>query len=137
MTIREACDLVITAATHALTPVRPDVSVYVLNMGQPVKIVDLAERMIRLSGLQPGYDIEIAFTGMRPGERLNEILFATEEPTIEIGIPGVMAAKPNEPPMQALRNWIAALEQATAKDDRSTIRAVLKDAVPEFGSEAA
>jgi FlaA1/EpsC-like NDP-sugar epimerase len=109
----------------------------VLNMGQPVKIVDLAERMIRLSGLQPGYDIEIAFTGMRPGERLNEILFATEEPTIEIGIAGVMAAKPNEPPMQALRSWIAALEQATAKDDRATIRAVLKDAVPEFGSEAA
>jgi O-antigen biosynthesis protein WbqV len=137
MTIREACDLVMTAATHALTPVRPDVSVYVLNMGQPVKIVDLAERMIRLSGLQPGYDIEIAFTGMRPGERLNEILFATEEPTIEIGIAGVMAAKPNEPPMQALRKWIAALEQATAKDDRTTIRAVLKDAVPEFGSEAA
>src|SRR6267154_1472401 len=55
MTIREACDLVITAAAHALTPVRPDVSVYVLNMGQPVKIVDLAERMIRLSGLQPGH----------------------------------------------------------------------------------
>jgi O-antigen biosynthesis protein WbqV len=137
MTIREACDLVMTAATHAVTPVRPDVSVYVLNMGQPVKIVDLAERMIRLSGLQPGYDIEIAFTGMRPGERLNEILFANEEPTIEIGIAGVMAAKPNQPPMQALRNWIAALEQATAKDDRSTIRAVLKDAVPEFGSEAA
>jgi FlaA1/EpsC-like NDP-sugar epimerase len=137
MTIREACDLVMTAATHALTPVRPDVSVYVLNMGQPVKIVDLAERMIRLSGLQPGYDIEIAFTGMRPGERLNEILFATEEPTIEIGIAGVMAAKPNQPPMQALRNWIAALEQATAKDDRLTISAVLKDAVPEFGSEAA
>ena len=53
MTIREACDFVITAATHALTPVRPDVSVYVLNMGQPVKIVELAERMIRLSGLQP------------------------------------------------------------------------------------
>ena len=55
MTIREACDLVLTAATHALTPARPDVSVYVLNMGQPVKIVDLAERMIRLSGLQPGH----------------------------------------------------------------------------------
>ena len=52
MTIREACDLVLTAATHALTPARPDVSVYVLNMGQPVKIVELAERMIRLSGLR-------------------------------------------------------------------------------------
>jgi O-antigen biosynthesis protein WbqV len=136
MTIREACDLVLTASTHALAPVRPDVSVYVLNMGQPVKIVDLAERMIRLSGLQPGHDIEIVFTGMRPGERLNEILFANEEPTIEIGVAGVMAAKPNEPPMPVLRKWIEALERALARDDRATIRAVLKDAVPEFGAAA-
>jgi O-antigen biosynthesis protein WbqV len=137
MTIREACDLVVTAATHALAAEPPHVSVYVLNMGQPVKIVELAERMIRLSGLQPGYDIDIVFTGMRPGERLNEILFASEEPAVEIGIAGVMAAKPNEPPMQALRKWIAALEQAIDKHDPTTIKAVLKDAVPEFGSNAA
>jgi O-antigen biosynthesis protein WbqV len=137
MTIREACDLVITAAAHALAPERPDVSVYVLNMGQAVKIVDLAERMIRLSGLQPGHDIDIVFTGMRPGERLNEILFANEEPAVEIGVAGIMAAKPNEPPMQSLRKWIAALEQAIARDDRATIKAVLKDAIPEFGSNAA
>jgi FlaA1/EpsC-like NDP-sugar epimerase len=134
MTIREACDLVITAAAHALEPPRPDVSVYVLNMGQPVKIVDLAERMIRLSGLEPGLDIEIVFSGMRPGERLNEILFASEEPTVEIGLAGIMAAKPNEPPMAMLRKWLAALEEAIAKDDRATIKAVLKDAVPEFGA---
>jgi len=137
MTIREACDLVITAATHALAAERSSVSVYVLNMGQPVKIVDLAERMIRLSGLQPGYDVEVVFTGMRPGERLNEVLFATEEPTVEIGIAGIMAAKPNEPPMQALRKWVAALEQAIARDDRATIGTILKDAVPEFASNAA
>src|SRR6266446_7177696 len=137
MTIREACDLVLTAVTHALTPARPDVSVYVLNMGQPVKIVELAERMIRLSGLEPGHDIEIAFTGMRQGERLNEILFTHEEPTIEIGIAGIMAAKPNEPPMQALRKWIKALEQAIAADDRAAIEEVLKDAVPEFVSISA
>jgi len=48
-----------------------------------------------------------------------------------------MAAKPNEPPMLALRKWIAALEQAIARDDRATIKATLKDAVPEFGSTAA
>ncbi|WP_027554760.1 nucleoside-diphosphate sugar epimerase/dehydratase [Bradyrhizobium sp. Cp5.3] len=137
MTIREACDLVVTAATHALGTQRSNVSVYVLNMGQPVKIVDLAERMIRLSGLQPGHDIEIVFSGMRPGERLHEILFASEEPTAEIGIAGIMAAQPNEPPMQTLRKWITALEQAIARDDRATIRTILKDAVPEFGSTAA
>ncbi len=136
MTIREACDLVITAATHALGAQR-SVSVYVLNMGQPVKIVDLAERMIRLSGLQPGIDIEIVFTGMRPGERLNEILFASEEPPVEIGVAGIMAAKPNEPSMQALKNWMVALRQAIENDDPTTIKAILKDAVPEFGSNAA
>ena len=75
--------------------------------------------MIRLSGLQPGHDIEIVFTGMRPGERLNEILFASEEPSIEIGVAGIMAAKPNEPPMQVLRRWLAILEEAIAKDDRA------------------
>src|SRR6478735_8087369 len=85
MTIREACDLVVTAATHALGPRRSDVSVYVLNMGQPVKIVDLAERMIRLAGLQPGTDIRIEFTGARPGERMQEVLFARGEPTVDIG----------------------------------------------------
>jgi FlaA1/EpsC-like NDP-sugar epimerase len=136
MTIHEACDLVITAATHALGAPR-SVSVYVLNMGQPVKIVELAERMIRLSGLQPGIDIEIVFTGMRPGERLNEILFACEEPPVEIGLAGVMAAKPNEPPMQALKSWMVALRQAVEADDPATIKSILKDAVPEFGSTAA
>ena len=72
------------------------VAVYVLNMGQPVKIVDLAERMIRLSGLEPGRDIDITFTGIRPGERLHEILFAREEPTAPIGIDGIVAAKPGQ-----------------------------------------
>jgi O-antigen biosynthesis protein WbqV len=93
--------------------------------------------MIRLSGLQPGHDIEIVFTGMRPGERLHEILFASEEPAVEIGVAGIMAAKPNEPPMQTLRKWIGALEQAIDHDDPATIKTVLKDAVPEFGSTAA
>jgi len=135
MTIREACDLVVTAATHALQPQRPDVSVYVLNMGQPVRIVELAERMIRLSGLQPGYDIEIVFTGVRPGERLHEILFAEQEPTADIGIAGIVAARPNEPPLEVLRGWLASLEAAVANEDRPVIEGVLKDAVPEFRGE--
>ena len=137
MTIREACDLVITAATHALTPTRPDVSVYVLNMGQPVKIVDLAERIIKLSGLQPGYDIEIVFTGVRPGERLNEILFAHEEPTSDIGIDGILAARPNEPPLETLRGWLTTLDKAVGGEQRDVIVAVLTEAVPEFKAGAA
>lgn len=137
MTIREACDLVITAASHAAMPERHDVSVYVLNMGQPVKIVDLAERMISLSGLQPHSDIEIVFTGMRPGERMNEILFASAEPTIEIGLPGILAAKPNEPPIDTIREWVAVLKEAVASDNKPAIRSILKDAVPEFGLHSA
>src|SRR5450759_1277896 len=109
MTIREACDLVITAATHALGPDRGDVSVYLLNMGQPVRIVDLAERIIRLSGLEPGRDIQITFTGIRPGERLHEILFAREEETTDIGIPGIVATKPVQPSLEAIRAWVATM----------------------------
>jgi O-antigen biosynthesis protein WbqV len=137
MTIREACDLVITAATHALGPSSGDVSVYVLNMGQPVKIVDLAERIIRLSGLEPGRDIQIAFTGIRPGERLHEILFAREEETTEIGIPGIVATKPVQPSLEAIRAWLATLEQGLSRNERAVIYNVLRDAVPEFRGEAA
>ncbi|HEY0236519.1 MAG TPA: nucleoside-diphosphate sugar epimerase/dehydratase [Afipia sp.] len=132
MTIREACDLVITAATHALSPTRPDVSVYVLNMGQPVKIVDLAERMIYLSGLQLGHDIDIVFTGVRPGERLHEILFSDSESTTDIGIEGIMAARPNELPLQVLRNWLSTLDVAVTNEQRSVIVSVLRDMIPEF-----
>ena len=137
MTIREACDLVITAASHALAPGHGDVSVYVLNMGQPVKIVDLAERIIRLSGLEPGQDIEIVYTGIRPGERLHEILFAREEASAEIGIPGIVAAKPVQPSLETVRAWMAMLEQGLARGERAAIDKVLREAVPEFRGAAA
>ena len=132
MTNREACDLVVSAACHALGTSRADVSVYVLNMGQPLRIVDLAERMIRFSGLEPGRDIEIVFTGLRPGERLNEILFANEEPRAEIGVPGIVAAKPISPRIESMRAWLVALEEAVTSDDREAIYSVLRDAVPDF-----
>jgi len=135
MTIREACDLVITAASHALGPARGTSSVYVLNMGQPIKIVDLAERMIRLSGLEPGRDVDIVFTGIRPGERLNEILFAREEPSVDIGISGVVAAKPVCPTLEVIREWIAKLNQALDQSERAAIDGVLREAVPDFRRE--
>jgi O-antigen biosynthesis protein WbqV len=138
MTIREACDLVVTAASHALSPDNSDdVSIYVLNMGQPVKIVQLAERIIRLSGLEPGRDIEIKFTGIRPGERLHEILFAREEETVEIGIPGIVAAKPVQPSLVTVRAWMATLQEAIAANERAAVYTVLRDAVPEFSGAAA
>ena len=132
MTIREACDLVITAASHALGPGRSDTSVYVLNMGQPIKIVDLAERLIRLSGLEPGRDVDIVFTGIRPGERLNEILFSREEGSLDIGIDGVVAAKPVCPSIEVIRGWIAKLQHDLDAGERTAIYGVLREAVPNF-----
>ncbi|RDV04738.1 SDR family NAD(P)-dependent oxidoreductase [Undibacter mobilis] len=137
MTIREACDLVVTAASHAQGDGENRASVYVLNMGQPVKIVDLAERIIRLSGLEPGRDIQIAFTGVRPGERLHEILFSSEEEMAEIGLAGIVAAKPVQASLDAVRVWLATVEQAIERNERETIYDVLRAAVPEFRGEAA
>jgi len=137
MTIREACDLVVTAASHALSSRRSDVSVYVLNMGQPVKIVHLAERMIRLAGLEPGRDVDIVFTGARPGERIQEALFAAGEPMVEIGVLGVVAARPGQPSIEAMRGWLAMLDQGVARDEREAIYRVLRDAVPDFRGAAA
>src|SRR5262249_40772248 len=83
-----------------------------------------------------GRDIDITFTGIRPGERLQEILFAREEPTAPIGIEGIVAAKPVSPSLEAMRGWLAALEQGLTREDRSVIFGVLHDAVPDFGGGA-
>ena len=137
MTIREACDLVVTAASHALSRERTDVSVYVLNMGQPVRIVELAERMIRLAGLEPQRDIEIVFTGIRPGERLNEILFAHDESNSEISVPGIVAAKPIVADLDTMKAWLATLNDGLTREERALIDGVLRSAVPDFRGEAA
>jgi FlaA1/EpsC-like NDP-sugar epimerase len=141
MTTREAADLVLTSASHADAEGRvltegsnedERASVYVLKMGQPVRIYELAERMIRLAGYEPGEDIEIAVTGTRPGERLHEILFAREEPRAEIGIDGVMAAKPVFADRARVDQWLAILARAVAIGDRTAAERVFEDAVPEF-----
>ena len=138
MTVREACDLVLTAASHAdgegrAAPEADRAAVYVLKMGQPVRIAELAERMIRLAGFEPGAEIEVAYTGARPGERLNEILFAREEPRVTLpGIDGVMAARPVFADRARLDAWVAQLRAAVAAGDRAAAEAVFEAAVPHF-----
>ncbi len=140
MTTREAADLVLTSASHAdqdrvrveATNGEERASVYVLKMGQPVRIYELAERMIRLAGYEPGEDIEIAVSGTRPGERLHEILFARDEPMAEIGIDGVMAAKPIFADRAKVDEWLKALGQAIKDGDRAAAERVFEDAIPEF-----
>ena len=128
MTIREACDLVVSAATHALLDGNPQVSVYALNMGQPVKITTLAERMIRLSGLEPGVDIDVVITGVRPGERLIEPLFAPQELTVDVGIAGILGTRPVHPSLAAMRRRISEIQTALERDDRAfSFRAISDD----------
>ena len=76
--------------------------------------------------------VEITFTGVRPGERMHEILFAREEETGEVGIPGIVAARPLQPSLTAIREWLAALERGVVQSDRAACDAVLRAAVPEF-----
>lgn len=136
MTIREACDLVLTAAAHQVTPGvaegRDRTAVYVLKMGQQVRIMELAERMIRLAGLEPHVDIPIETTGIRPGERLNEILFGTDEPPVETGLDGIMAAKPASAEFRKVEGWLKRLQTAITRHDRKAAEAVLAEAIPEF-----
>ena len=138
MTIREACDLVIAATSHVLSRNAQDhLSVYVLNMGRTVKIRELAENMIRMHGLEPMADIEIRYTGVRPGERIEEILFAHDEECVDIGVPGIVAARSSGPSLNAIRAWTGAIEQAVAREDRAVVYRILADAVPDFQGKAA
>ncbi len=155
MTVREAADLVLTAASHAdaegrqtdrtsgvsasgdgTDAGREAPAVYVLKMGQPVRIKDLAERMIRLAGFEPGVDIDIEVTGVRPGERLNEILFAREEPMADTGIDGVMAAKPVFADRARLDGWLADLRRSIDREDRAAADRVMGQAIPEYSRRA-
>jgi FlaA1/EpsC-like NDP-sugar epimerase len=139
MTVREACDLVLTAASHAGAQAKTATSpsVYVLKMGQPVKIMDLAERMIRLSGLEPGRDIEITVSGVRLGERLHEILFDQDEPMVETGLDGVMAAQTPAMGLQNITRWLDGFRSALATGDAAATQGLLKEAIPDYRPENA
>ncbi|QLP96569.1 MAG: polysaccharide biosynthesis protein [Rhodoblastus sp.] len=134
MTVREACDLVLTAASHALRPEEgaEAACVYVLKMGQPARIVDLASRMIRLAGFEPGKDVEIVFTGARDGERLNEVLFSSHEPSVDIGVDGVTAARTPVFERGQIEAWLSALAAAVKAGDRAAAEATLGAAIPAF-----
>ncbi len=98
MTVREAVGLVLQASVvgtgDAVLPSGREGGIFVLDMGKPVKIVDLARQVIRLAGLRPDEDVEIRFTGLRPGEKLHEELFHGKEPPVATGYPGLLMAAP-------------------------------------------
>jgi FlaA1/EpsC-like NDP-sugar epimerase len=131
MSIPEAVQLVLQAAVLGRGS-----EVFMLDMGEPVKIVDLARDLIELSGLQVGRDIDLVFTGLRPGEKLFEELFVPGEsyrptPHEKIFIAGHAASQSVS---ASLDQALAGLEQAARQNDQAAILATLLQLIPEFQS---
>ncbi len=129
MTIPEACQLVLEASAMGKGG-----EIFIFDMGKSVKIVDLAKNMIRLAGLIPGKDIEIKFTGLRPGEKLYEELLAKEENTLPTYHPKILIAKVIPEPYDQIQQKINRLINLSETGDKMEIVAMMKDIVPEFKS---
>lgn len=121
MTIPEAAQLVLQASGHGHNG-----EVYILDMGEPVKIVDLARDLIRLSGLRPDVDIPIRFTGMRPGERLVEELMTEREERSETPHEKIFVALAEPVDRHGLSSAVDALQAAAMRSDHVRIRALLE-----------
>ncbi|VAW13046.1 UDP-N-acetylglucosamine 4,6-dehydratase, partial [hydrothermal vent metagenome] len=121
MTIREASQLVVQASVMEKIGVEPG-SIVVLDMGEPVRIVDLARNLIRLSGLEPDRDISLEFVGLRPGERLTEDLFDTDEEAVPTAHRDLMIARPNISDRSLIIRYIDSLGRAALDRDEAEIR---------------
>ncbi len=126
MTIPEAVSLVLQAGAYAKGG-----EIFVLDMGEPVKILDLATNLIKLSGYRVGEDIEIKFTGLRPGEKMYEELLMNEEGLKETANKMIFIGKPIEFDEEQFREQLKELEQA-AVDETSDIRAEVEKIVPTY-----
>jgi O-antigen biosynthesis protein WbqV len=134
MTIGEAVQLTLLAAAQGLERRSALGEILVLDMGRPVKIIDLARRMIRLAGLQPDKDIRIDIIGPRPGEKLFEELFDADEEVHEGLVPGLHAAIPAGVPIARLRAAMLRLERAAIACDEAEVRRGLADLVPGYAA---
>jgi FlaA1/EpsC-like NDP-sugar epimerase len=129
MTIPEACQLIMQAAV-----IGEGGEIFVLDMGEPVKISYLAEQMIRLSGREPGQDIPIEYIGLRPGEKLYEELFYDSEDLIATDHPKIRVARGSDPLVElATADRLAVLARACDVENSDTILAALAELVPGWG----
>lgn len=136
MTIREAVELTLAASAHGIDRRLDKGAIFVLDMGEPVKIIDLAERMIRLSGKEPGRDIEIEIIGTRPGEKLFEELFDELETRSACGLDGVLSAVSASVPLDEMQCWTDRLEAFARLHDRPMVLQTLRDIVPGYAANA-
>jgi O-antigen biosynthesis protein WbqV len=141
MTVREAVGLVLQASVldvgDAVLPAGRDGGIFVLDMGEPVKIVDLARQIVRLAGLHPDIDVEIRFTGLRPGEKLHEELFHGQEPPVPTGYPGLLMATPRTADPAIVGRAVDEIATACRGGQVRLALTLLGRMVPEFAHNAA
>ena len=127
MTIPEAAGLVLQSGAQGVGG-----EIFVLDMGQPVKIVDLARQLIELSGLKPDEDIEIQFVGLRPGEKLFEELSYQGENITPTNHPKIMRFVCEPQPLDEVREEIGRLKAALHELEPNQLKLELRRAVPEY-----
>jgi len=135
MTTREAVELILQA-TAADASRQLGSRIFVLDMGEPVRIQDLAQQMIRLAGLRPGIDVDVTFTGLRPGEKLYEELLHDGEEPVATDLPGVQLAAPRVIDFDLLKPQIGRLEAAALARDTAAAIAIVRQLVPEYQTDA-
>lgn len=136
MTIREAVELVLEASAVGARDDGFKGRIFVLDMGEPVKIVDLARQMIRLAGMEPDKDVAITFTGLRPGEKLFEEVFHGAEPPLKTDHESLLVASPRLVDKPALDGALDRLGVACAAGDLDAATAILRQLVPEYAAPA-
>jgi FlaA1/EpsC-like NDP-sugar epimerase len=127
MTIPEACELVLQAGTMGQGG-----EIYVFDMGQPVKIIDLAIKMIKLSGLEPETDIAIKITGLRPGEKLYEELLGDKSKNLPTHHEKIMIAKDPTVPYEYMQAKTRQILRAVLQQNNVEVVKIIKEIVPEF-----
>lgn len=129
MTVGEAAELVLQAAT---LPEGGDASIFVLDMGEAVRIDDLARQLIRLAGHEPDLDIKVEYTGLRPGEKLTEEIFYAAEDVRPTAVEGVLSARAETVALSDLKSHLDSLLSAAAARDEKQTLACLNALEPEF-----
>ncbi len=136
MTVREAVELTLQASAYGLEERVGEGEIFVLDMGEPVKIIDVARRMIRLAGLTPDVDVNIEIIGCRPGEKLFEELFDSSEKRVNSPIPGVLGAMPNPVPLDTLRSRFTQIHRAALKGEEKNLFEGIQKILPNYQRKA-
>ena len=136
MTVREAVELVLQASAHGIEQSEGKGRIFVLDMGDPVKIVDVARRLIRLAGLQPDLDVEIRIIGLRPGEKLYEELFDDEEERLPAAVDGVLLAASRPIDVGILQRVFDELAVACEHHDREALERLIAHVLPSYRGQS-